>query len=211
MKTIKINKNNFTKSDIDFVADELRQGKVIVLLTDTIYGLHCVATNKKSVEKIYRIKKRNKKYPLLILIKSYCMLHDYAFVSKKQDKHIRSIWPPTTRLAQDKNYPYKKKPTTFILKAKEKLPKEICGKDNSLAIRLPKNDFLIKIITRLNIPLVSTSFNLSGREYNENFLVNFKKSQTNPDMVVDFGKSKYSKGSRIIDIRDINNIKNIKN
>lgn len=80
-----------------------------------------------------------------------------------------------------------------------------------MAIRLPKNDFLIKIITGLNIPLVSTSFNISEQKYNEDFLIKFKKLQVNPDMIVDFGKSKNSKGSRIIDIRDINNIKIIRN
>ena len=211
MKTVKINKNNFTKTDVDFISNELKQGKIVVLSTDTIYGLHCVATDKKAIEKIYKIKKRNKKYPLLVLVKSYCMLHDYVFVSKKQEQYIRSIWPPTTRLAQDKNYLYKKKPTTFILKAREKLPKEIRGKDNSLAFRLPKDDFLIKIIIRLNIPLVSTSFNISGEEYNENFLLKFKEFSLNPDIIVDSGKSKNIKGSRIINIININNIKVIRN
>ncbi|MCK5510203.1 threonylcarbamoyl-AMP synthase [Candidatus Parcubacteria bacterium] len=211
MKTIKINKNNFTKMDIDFIADKLRQGKVVVLPTDTIYSLHCIATNKKAIEKIYKIKKRNKKCPLLVLVKSYCMLHDYSFVFKEQERYIRSIWPPTTRLAQDKNYLYKKKPTTFILKAREKLPKEIRGKDNSLAFRLPKDDFLIKIIIRLNIPLISTSFNISGEEYNENFLLKFKEFSLNPDIIVDSGKSKNIKGSRIINIININNIKVIRN
>ncbi|MCK5320195.1 threonylcarbamoyl-AMP synthase [Candidatus Parcubacteria bacterium] len=211
MKTIKINKNNFTKTDVNFIADELKQGKVVVLLTDTIYGLHCIATNKKAIEKIYKIKKRDKKCPLLVLVKSYCMLHDYVYVSKKQDQYIRAIWPPTTRLAQDKKYSRRKRPTAFILKAREKLPKEIYGKDNSLAVRLPKNDFLIKIITRLNIPLVSTSFNISGRKYNEDFLTKFKKLLVNPDIIIDSGKSKNIKGSRIIDIRDINDIKIIRN
>ena len=211
MKTIKINKNNFTKTDVDFIADKLRRGKVVVLPTDTIYGLHCIATDKKVIEKIYKIKKINKKCPLLVLVKSYSMLRDYAYVSKKQEQYIRSIWPPTTRLAQDKNYLYKKKPTTFILKAREKLPKEIRGKDNSLAFRLPKDDFLIKIIIRLNIPLISTSFNISGEEYNENFLLKFKEFSLNPDIIVDSGKSKNIKGSRIINIININNIKVIRN
>ena len=211
MQTIKINKNNFTKSDIEFVANELKQGKVFVLPTDTIYSLHCVATNKKAIDKIYKIKKIKKKRSLLVLVKSYCMLRDYVFVSKKQDQYIRAIWTSTTKSAQDKKYLRKKRPTTFILKAREKLPKEIYGKDNSLAVRLPKNDFLIKIITRLNVPLISTSFNISGQEYNENFLIKFKKSQVNPDMIIDSGKSKNNKGSRIIDIRDINNIKIIRN
>ncbi len=211
MKTIKINKNNFTKIDVDFIADELKQGKAVVLPTDTIYGLHCVATNKKAINKIYKIKKIKKKRSLLILVKNYRMLRDYVLISKKQEQYIHSVCPPTACLAQDKKYSHRKKPTTFILKAKDKLPKEIYGKNNSLAVRLPKNDFLIKIITRLNIPLVSTSFNISGQKYNEDFLIKFKKLQANPDMIVDSGKSKNSKGSRIIDIVDIDDIKIIRN
>ncbi|MCK4540184.1 threonylcarbamoyl-AMP synthase [Candidatus Parcubacteria bacterium] len=211
MQIIKINKNNLTKADVDFIADELMQGRVIVLPTDTIYGLHSIATNKKAIERIHKIKRISKKRPLLVLVNSYRMLRDYVFVSKTQERYIRSIWTSTAGLAKDKNYLYKKRPITFVLKAREKLPKEIREKDNSLAVRLPKNDFLIKIITRLNIPLISTSFNIGGQKYNEDFLVNFKKFQSKPDIIVNSGKSKNIKESRIIDIRDINNIKIIRN
>ena len=87
------------KQEIDLIADYLKQGKVVVLPTDTLYGLSCVATNKKGIAKIHKIKKSSSKKPLLVLIKGYCMLKDYAKVSKKQEEYLRKIWPSTTREA----------------------------------------------------------------------------------------------------------------
>jgi len=57
-------------------------GKVIVYPTDTIYGLGCSALDKKAVGKIYRIKNRAKKKPLLVLISDFKMLQEYFKVDK---------------------------------------------------------------------------------------------------------------------------------
>ena len=208
METIKINLNNFFKKDIDIISDYLLKGKVVVLPTDTIYGLHCLATDAKAVNKIYKIKKRDKTSPVSIIVKSYCMLHNYAFVSTKQDKYIRSIWPKTTRDAQNSEYKHKNKPTTFILRDRCKLPKQVTVNTESLAVRLPKDDFLITILKRVNMPLISTSLNISGRK-NINNLNNLNRyfKINKPDLVVDAGLLKQKKASSIIDIRDINNIK----
>ena len=71
MEIIKANKNN-----VDKIISALRKGAVLVLPTDTVYGLVCDASNKKAIEKIFIIKKRDKSKPLGIFVK------DIKFVSK---------------------------------------------------------------------------------------------------------------------------------
>ena len=206
MKVIKIDIKNYKSDDIDLIVEYFKKGKVVVLPTDTIYGFHCLASDSKAIDKIYEIKKRNKSFPVSVLVKSYCMLHNYAYVSAKQDKYIRTIWSKTTRMTHDKTCIYKKKPTTFIFKSREKLPKQVSADTGALAIRLPKNDFLITIIKKVNIPLISTSLNMSTKKDVEvrDIKKNFKVL---PDLVVDAGDIKNKKSSKIIDISDINNIK----
>lgn len=208
MKKLKINLKDYTKQDIDAIVASLMRGEVIAYPTDTVYGLGCIATNRTAVKRIHKIKRRDSGKPLLVLIKSYCMLNDLCKITTKQEKYIRSIWPPTTRSAGNPEYKHKKKPTTFILRSKGVLPKEILGVAGSLALRLPKNDFLITILKRINAPLVSTSLNMSGKknietmDKIEDYFTIYK-----PDLVVDAGRLPKKKPSSIIDIRDIDDVK----
>jgi len=82
---------------------------------------------------------------------------------------------------------------------------------SNLAIRLPKNDLLITILKKVNVPIVSTSLNIS-REKSINNLDNLEKyfKQEKPDLAVDAGKI-INRPSKIINITDINNIKILRN
>ena len=56
------------------------------------------------------------------------------------------------------------KPVTIIYDQPRNLPKELLAEDGSIGIRLVKDDFCKKLISKLNRPLVSTSANLSGQK-----------------------------------------------
>jgi L-threonylcarbamoyladenylate synthase len=55
---------------INIIAERIKQGEIGVIPTDTIYGIVCSAFNENSVEKLYKIRKRNKDKPMIILIGS---------------------------------------------------------------------------------------------------------------------------------------------
>jgi len=208
MKYLKINLENLEIEQINEIADYLKRGKIIVYPTDTIYGLGCLASNSRAVNKLLKIKKRSEKNGLIILIKSYCMLHDYCYITPKQEKYIRSIWPPTTREAHDPEFRYNKPPATFILKGRAGLAKDVYGKGNSLAVRLPKNNFLIKILSVVNQPIISTSLNLTGgKPLKSVSQIDRIFKNLKPDLVIDAGIIKVVKPSQLIDVRDMNNIK----
>ena len=69
--------NNFD-AEVNKCCELLKEGKVIIYPTDTIWGIGCDATNYDAVEKIYNIKERSKGKGLIVLVDSVEMLQDYV-------------------------------------------------------------------------------------------------------------------------------------
>ncbi len=176
------------KSNINFIAEEIKNGKLIIMPTDTIYGFIADAFNHNSVNKIFDIKKRDKNKKFLILIKNLEAAKQYADNENysKVYKQIKS---------------FSNKPTTFILKAAKGLPEYIV-KNGKIAFRVPKKQYLIDILNRIDSPLVAPSANLSG-EKNIKFYTDIINLFTGK---VDYIFYKYFlwrlKPSRIIDISE---------
>jgi L-threonylcarbamoyladenylate synthase len=191
MKSIIIDKKRVKKSEIDLIVDFLKKGKIIAYPTDTIYGLGCLATNKKAINRIYKIKKRTKNKPLLVLISDFQMLKNFFIVDKKQMTYLKKIWPAKI---------------SVILNKKTLLPNVLTSGLPGLAARLPKSRFLTKMIKKAGVPLVSTSLNLSGKEPLKNIsdLLNYFKDDK-PDLIINAG-IKNGKPSKLIDLRDMNNL-----
>ncbi|PLX21019.1 threonylcarbamoyl-AMP synthase [Candidatus Parcubacteria bacterium] len=206
MKTIKIDLNNIKEEDIKLITNSFLSGEVVVYPTDTVYGLGCIATDEKAIKKIYEIKKRKEDLPFIILVKSFCMSKKYAKISKKQDEYLRTVWPSRTSpdpvlLESFKN------PKTIILDSFGLLPKKAVAKDNSVAFRLPNNDFLSKILKKVDIPIVSTSLNLSKKKPLEDISkINEYFKDKKPDLVVDAGPVQLKTVSQIYDARSIDKV-----
>lgn len=124
----------------------LKSGGTIVYPTDTIWGIGCDATNIEAIKKIYDIKHRDANKSMIILVESEHRLQELVEV------------PELAWEMMDLS----EKPITFIYDNPKGLPKELLAEDGSIGIRLVKNDFCKKLISKLNKPLVSTSANLSG-------------------------------------------------
>ena len=199
----------FSEDDLDLIQATLSAGGVAVLPTDTIYGLHCLAENEKAIRKIIKIKKRPDGFGFVHIMKSYCMVHDYCFVSSGQNKYLRTIWPATTRELHNFKIRAKKRPTTVLLKSRNNLPLIGRGVSDALAVRLPQHEFLMQVLKRLNKPLLSSSLNISGQAPID--LKDIKnKLKTKPDLVVNSGKLAKKRASRLLDIRNTDKIKVIR-
>ncbi|WP_332025594.1 L-threonylcarbamoyladenylate synthase [Kaistella sp.] len=126
--------------------DTLKSGGTILYPTDTIWGIGCDATNPEAINKIFEIKKREKSKSMIILVESEKRLQDLVEV------------PEMAWEIMDLS----EKPVTLIYDNPKGLPNEILAEDGSIGIRLVKDDYLKKLIGKLNNPLVSTSANFSG-------------------------------------------------
>jgi len=194
METIKINLHKISQSEIDLIVDYFKRGLAVAYPTDTVYGLGCDARNAKAIKKINKIKGERGKKPLLVLISDFLMLRQHCFINQEQEKYLKAVWPGKV---------------TVILKRRPILPDELTGGRNSLAVRLPKNDFLIKIISEAGLPIVSTSLNKKGEKPLSEVKNLEKYFKYLPDLAIDAGTLK-GKPSRIVDLRDIKNIKIIR-
>jgi len=127
----------------------LKKGQVAVIPTDTIYGLVGQALNKKTVEKIYKIKGRKPNKPLIILISSFKDLEKFSIkITSKEKKILKEIWPG---------------PISVILKAPSKKFEYLHRGIKTLSFRLPANEKLIKLIKKTG-PLVAPSANPEKKE-----------------------------------------------
>jgi L-threonylcarbamoyladenylate synthase len=199
MKITVKNINIFSDDEIKSVADMVRAGKVGVIPTDTIYGLSSLAEDKKAVHNIYKIKKRSPNKPLVLLMKSFCMIRKYCYLSKKQYDYIKK------ELLTEK-------PLTVILRNRNIELNHLANESGGISVRMPVNSqFLMKLIKKIDAPIVSTSLNVSGKKpifdlKNLDQKINIK----NIDFILDAGRIKKNKPSKIVDICDINNIKVIR-
>jgi len=175
------------------IVEILKSGGTILYPTDTIWGIGCDATNIEAVNKIFDIKKREKNKSMIILVETEKRLQDLVDVPEIAWEIID----------------LSEKPVTIVYENPRGLPKELLAEDGSIGIRLVKNDFCKKLITKLNKPLVSTSANFSGEKSPLKFsdissemidLVDYAVEE-NRDVV-----SKYS-GSSVIKIWSDNRIK----
>ena len=72
----------------------LEKDGIVVLPTDTLYGITGRALSKKVIERIYKIKGRNENKPFIILISSYKDLEIFGVkINNEQAKFLKKIWP----------------------------------------------------------------------------------------------------------------------
>ena len=139
---------------MELLIETLKTGGVILYPTDTIWGIGCDATNLQAIQKIFDIKKRDAKKSPIILVESEKRLQDLVDV------------PPMAWEIMDLS----EKPVTIVYDNPRGLPKELLAEDGSIGIRLVKDLFCKKLITKLNRPIVSTSANFSGEKSPMSFL-----------------------------------------
>jgi len=184
MEVIKEDKNNIEK-----IVSSLKAGTVLVLATDTVYGLVCDAQNEKALEKIFYIKKRDRSKPLLTFVNSIYGVNEVALLNEKQKTFLKNIWPGQV---------------TVIIKTDKKLSPLIC-KNGTVGVRVPKYPFLNLILEKFKKPLAQTSANVSGEgattKINE-IIEQFKNANVQPDIIVDSGDLPNREPSIIIDITE---------
>ena len=156
------------KDEIEKVLGEavqaLREGKVILYPTDTIWGLGCDATNPEAVKRIYEIKHRDDSKSLVLLA---CDLDQIARYIKEipsmaidlvevNDKPMTLIYPGAiTYPAPEEGQAPKAD--------KFHLAYNTVAEDGSVGIRIPMMDFCVNMAQKLSRPIVSTSANISGQ------------------------------------------------
>ena len=138
-----------TKENLEFIAKKLLDGEVIIFPTDTVFGIGCIATNTKSIEKVYKLKGREKTKSLLLNVANITTIKKYTTINNTDKKLIKTFMPGALSLILNVN--------------NNSLLSHYVIKDNKVGIRIPNNKTLLYILKKIKLPLISTSCNLSGK------------------------------------------------
>ena len=162
----------------------LKTGGLILYPTDTEWAIGCDASNPEAVNKIYTLKE-SKKHNMLI-----CLIADDRMLKK----HIKQI--PNSALSIIK---IADKPTTIIYDEAQNLATKLIGKDGSIGIRIPDNDFCYWLSRKLNGAVVATTANIGSKPAPKSFKEIAPEVLKGVDYVVNLHHEKiYSKPSSII-------------
>lgn len=151
----------------------LKEGKIAIIPTDTVYGLVGDATNESVIKKIYEVKKRDKNKPLLILVSDLEMLKDYIkSLNALEEKIINKFWPG---------------PLTILLSKNENVSNTLTSNKDSVGVRLPDKEDLRYLISKFGKPIIATSANITGKETITNVSELEPAIKDNVDLIIDDG------------------------
>lgn len=171
------------------IGGAIKEGKIVVLKTDTVYGMCANAYDKEACKRIYEIKGRPMQKPLCILISDISMLEKVVdFISPLEQKLIDTFWPG---------------PLTIKFKKKENvLPDIVSAGDEFVRVRLLESGLAHEIIKIANVPIVAPSANISG--YPTGIKINNIISQLNGkvDYILDSGDVSDDITSTIVEVKD---------
>ncbi len=142
MQILKINPDNPQGRLINKVVEALKAGEIIAYPTDTVYGIGCDLFNKGAIDKVYRIKGKQRNKPLSFICSDLSDISNYAYVQDYAYKIMKRLLPG---------------PYTFILQATKLVPKTVMTKQKTVGIRVPDNNVCLEIIKNLGHPIINTS------------------------------------------------------
>ncbi|MGN1072324.1 MAG: L-threonylcarbamoyladenylate synthase [Bradymonadia bacterium] len=131
------------------VADIIREGGLVVYPTDTIYGLGCDMMQKKSVERVYQMKGKDRKHPLSFICPDLKNIARYAVVSNTNYRIMKRLLPGAY---------------TLILPASREVPRLLISKSATVGIRIPDHPVTKMLVEQLDNPIITTSIHTPEKD-----------------------------------------------
>ena len=133
---------------LELAVAQLRQGEVVAVPTETVYGLAANALEASSVEKIFTAKDRPAQNPIIVHVSSESMARDcVAQWPESAGKLANAFWPG---------------PLTLVLPKADTIPGNVVAGGTTVGVRWPGHPFIQQLITACDFPLAAPSANLSN-------------------------------------------------
>lgn len=171
---------------IEQAARAILEGKVAAFPTETFYGLGAEAFNIEAVQRIFTIKGREEKNPLLLLIADRGWL----------PRLVHKI-PPRAETLMDRFWPG---PLTLIFEASSSIPPLVTAETGKVGIRLTSHPIAQALIDRVGRAVTGTSANRSGQPSTQTAQEVWEALGDSVDVILDGGKTKGGLSSTVLDI-----------
>jgi len=129
---------------------QLRAGGLVAYPTEAVYGLGCDPLNRDAVLALQALKKRSQNKGLILIAADYSQLS--AYVKKLPDNLLKKIQQPSEQAI------------TWLLPAQDSVPRWLTGGRSTIAVRIVKHALAKELCELAQMPLVSTSANISGHQ-----------------------------------------------
>ncbi len=177
--------------DYEEINKILKSGGVIAFVTDTVWGLGCLPENEKGVKRIYEIKHRESKKPLILMSYDIYPLFDYIKqpVEKEAQRLIKKHFPGAL---------------TLVVEKSENTPDYITSNLQTVGIRVPDNETFADICKHIDgHVLATTSANISGEPPALTYEEAVKYIGGQVDMVIEEkGCTAQGRASTVVGFRD---------
>jgi L-threonylcarbamoyladenylate synthase len=184
----KVDANPFDSAILEQAAKLVLKGGVIVCPTDTGYAFAADALNIKAIAKVFDLKGRSFYNPIHIAVGNIDEADKYAYVNEAARFLAKRYLPGGL---------------TIVLKKKGTIPSLLVAGMNTVGIRIPDNNVILKLVALTGKPITTTSANISGQP--GTYAVEEVTAQLGPDteklaMILDQGPIKVREVSTIVDL-----------
>ena len=184
--TVKLDPDKPDDQILEKVISSIKAGETIAFPTETFYALGASAYSEEAIRKVYAIKGREHDKPLPLIIEGASMLKEVtAEIPEIAHSLIQEFWPGGL---------------TLIFKASPKVPSILTADTSTIAVRNSSHSLARLLVAGAQVPLTSTSANLSGDESCSSAAEVEKQLGGLIDIIIDGGTTEGLMPSTIVDL-----------
>ena len=186
-------RTNYQKELLQEASQYIKDGKLVLFPTETVYGIGADGLNEEAVKNIFIAKGRASDNPLILHVSNLEMIERIAKdISPLEYELINNFFPG---------------PLTIVLNRQDIVPNVVTANLDTVGIRMPENKIAHDLIELSNTPIAAPSANISGKPSGTNINDIFNELNDRVDYIIDGGDTKIGLESTVI--RVINNEINI--
>ena len=171
---------------LDQAAKLIKQGKIVVFPTETVYGIGANGLDEKAVKKLYEVKQRPLNKPITLLVSNMEMVESVAKdITETEYKIMEKFFPG---------------PLTIILKKKEIVPDIVTSGQDTVGVRMPSGEIARKLIEKAGVPLATPSANITGQPSGTDLQEIEKNFKEKVDFYIDGGECEIGLASTIVQV-----------
>jgi len=164
----------------------IKNGGLVVFPTSSFYGLGTSAFNAEAVDKVFRVKKRDSKKPILVLIASLAQLDPLVEAIPRLSRRLmEAFWPGSL---------------TLVFHASALIPSSLTGYTGKVGIRLANHVAALSLVRAVGHPITGTSANVSGQGGCHAVSQLDVHIRDEVDLILDAGTLPGAKESTVVDV-----------
>lgn len=185
-RVLKVNPHSPEPEVIEAAREVLARDGLVVMPTETVYGLAARALSSAAIVRVFIVKKRARSQPLTVQIASpQMLLLVCADVSAAVRRLVKRFMPG---------------PLTLVLTGSGLLPAALSAGSGKVGVRIPSHPVALAVLKAIAEPLVVTSANLSGRTATTSAEAALRQLEGKVDLVLDAGPCELGRESTVLDM-----------